>query len=187
MWVATVGGAIVAFAPSHDNTTTTTARSAATSGWAVQDGTLEITITQLGAQVGGRFSNWQASITYDEASGTGQVEAVIDTTSLSLGTVTDQAKGPEFFDVTTHAQATFVGDIARVDGVAHTAIGTLTLVGQTVPVTLNFDLEVTDGVATMTGTTQLDRRDYNMGVDYPNETSVGFAVDVTITLTAEQS
>ena len=63
-------------------------------------------------------------------------------------------------------------------------MGTLTLVGKTVPVTLDFDLEVTDGTATVLGSAMLDRRDFVMGAAYPDESSVGFSVDVLIELTA---
>jgi polyisoprenoid-binding protein YceI len=157
-----------------------------TGSWAIQDGTLSITIQQIGAQVTGNFGSWQASINYDPDTGTGQVSAVIDTTSLTLGSVTDQAKGLEFFNVSTHSQATFEGQIAQQNGPAHTATGSLTLVGQTVPVTLNFDLVIINGVATVSGITAVDRRDFGMGAAYPDESSVGFSVGVEIKLTARQ-
>lgn len=186
IWGLAIGGAVTAFAPSHDDTNAAMA-SDATSGWIVQSGSVEITIQQIGAPVTGNFANWQALIEYDPATGNGMVTAVIDTTSLTLGSVTDQAKGAEFFDVTTHASATFEGEINQIDGVAHEAVGTLTLVGVAVPVTLAFELEITDGVAVMSGNATLDRRDFNMGTGYPDESSVGFLVDADITLTAQQS
>jgi polyisoprenoid-binding protein YceI len=157
-----------------------------TSGWAVQNGTVSISVLQMGADVTGTFANWLAEIAYDPETGTGHVTATIDTTSLTLGSVTDQAKGPEFFDVATYSQALFDAEITRVDGVAHTASGILTLVGQTVPVTLDFDLEVINGIATMSGETVLDRRDFGMGAAYPDQSSVGFSVKALIALTAAQ-
>jgi len=36
----------------------------------------------------------------------------------------------------------------------------------------------------MSGAVTLDRRDFGMGPGYPDETSVGFAVTVTVALTA---
>lgn len=184
IWVATVGGALIVFAPTHEGQAASNLEAPAPSGWVVQDGTLSITIQQIGAQVTGSFADWQATIDYDPETGTGQVRTIIDTTSLSLGSVTDQAKGAEFFDVTNHAQAEFEGEISRSGGQSHEAVGTLTLVGRTVPVTLSFDLELTDDTAVMSGTTGLDRRDFGMGTAYPDESSVGFSVDVTIDLTA---
>jgi len=56
-----------------------------------------------------------------------------------------------------------------------------------VPVTLAFDLDLQDGSATMSGRTQLDRRDFGMGADYPDESSVGFSVRVEVSLTAVQT
>ena len=38
--------------------------------------------------------------------------------------------------------------------------------------------------AVITGTTTLDRRDFGMGTSYPDEESVGFAVEVRVNLTA---
>jgi len=187
IWVLAVGGAVTIFAPTHGDETTVQPIMEQTAGWVVQDGTVLITIQQIGAQVTGNFASWQAAIDYNPDTGIGQVTAVIDTTSLTLGSVSSQAKGPEFFDVATHNIATFQGDIAQLDGPEHTATGTLTLVGQTLPITLNFNLGIMGDVASMSGTTVLDRRDYGMGAAYPDESSVGFSVDVTIALTATLS
>lgn len=185
VWVAVIGASLTVFAPRHVGAVFQ-AGTAGAGEWAVQDGTLSFTITQLGAQVTGSFGGWQAEITYDPATGTGQVRTEIDTTTVALGSVTDQAKGPEFFDVTRHERAVFEAEIARVDEVSHTAIGTLTLVGQSLPVTLTFDLEIEDGMAQVVGRTTLDRRDFGMGPSYPDESGVGFAVDVALKLTAQR-
>ena len=184
VWVLAIGSALTVFAPAHDAETASQLPAQQTEGWVVQDGSLSISITQIGAQVTGSFANWHASIEYDPETGTGTVNAVIDTTSLTLGSVTDQAKGPEFFDVAAHAEAVFQGGIVQIDGTNHTATGQLTLVGQTVPVTLEFNLDVTGGTATVSGGTILDRRDFGMGAAYPDESSVGFSVEVLIELTA---
>jgi len=184
VWVFAIGGALTVFAPAHDAETASQLPAQQTEGWVVQDGSLSISVTQIGARVTGGFANWQASIEYDAETGTGTVSAVIDTTSFTLGSVTDQAKGPEFFDVAAHAEAVFQGGIVQIDGTNHTATGQLTLVGQTVPVTLEFNLNVTGGTATVSGGTILDRRDFGMGAAYPDESSVGFSVEVLIELTA---
>ncbi|KPP87548.1 MAG: Cytochrome B561 [Rhodobacteraceae bacterium HLUCCA08] len=153
-------------------------------GWQVQTGTLGFEVIQMGATVEGRFDSWEAAIDYDPQTGTGEVAVTIDMTSVALGSVTDQAKGPEFFDVARHAQAVFAARIARIDGAAHQATGSLTLVGRTVPVVLAFDLDLADGTATAAGRVTLDRRDFGIGAAYPDDSNVGFAVPVEITLTA---
>jgi len=186
VWGATIGAALTVFAPTHE-VEAAAPTAAADTGWAVQEGSVNITVLQSGAEVSGGFGAWTASIEYDPESGTGQVTAVIDTTSVTIGSVTGQAKGAEFFDVETYSDATFEGAISRGEGAAHTAVGTLTLVGQTVPVTLNFDLTVDGTQAVMTGGTDLDRRDFGMGASYSDESDVGFTVGVAINLTAQQT
>ncbi|WP_417266881.1 cytochrome b/b6 domain-containing protein [Celeribacter baekdonensis] len=156
--------------------------------WTVQDGSLGITVTQMGAGVEGSFANWSAAIAYDPDTGTGDVSVAIDTTSLTLGSVTTQAQGPEFFDTATYASATFAGPISRMgDGPDHKVVGTLSLVGQTAPVTLEFTLNLVDDTATMSGQAVLDRRDFGMGAAYADESTVGYSVTVDVSLTATRA
>lgn len=187
IWTFAIGGALTVFAPAHIVEGASHLPAQQTEGWVVQEGSLSFTITQMGAEVTGGFANWQADIDYDEVTGTGTMKTVIDTNSLTLGSVTDQAKGLEFFDVAAHDTAVFQGDIVQIDGPTHRASGSLTLVGQSVPVTLDFDLEVTGGTATVFGGTGLDRRDFGMGAAYPDESSVGFSVEVQIELVATKT
>lgn len=160
---------------------------AATGGnWQVKTGTLEFNVVQMGAPVTGSFSAWTAEITYDEAitSGVaGKVDVTIDLTSLALGSVTDQAKGPEFFDVASHPSARFAADlVAGATGL--TAEGTLELHGKTVPISLPFTLAITGDSAQMTGSAKLDRRDFAIGAGYADEATVGFAVEIKVALEA---
>jgi polyisoprenoid-binding protein YceI len=110
----------------------------------------------------------------------------IDTTSLTLGSVTSTAVGPEFFNTSTYTTSVFEADISRIDaGPRHMATGEVTLIGQTVPVLLEFELQTDGGSATMTGIAQMDRRDFGMGAGYSDESTVGFVVDVDVNLTAK--
>lgn len=153
------------------------------SGWAVQEGTLGIALQQMGAEVSGSFTGWTAAIEYDEETRSGSVRVTIPVSGLTLGSVTSQALGPEFFDAEAHPSAVFEAQIADQGGNL-VAAGTLDLRGVTVPVTLPFTLAIEGDTATMTGSTTLDRRDYGMGANYPNEATVGFAVRVDVALTA---
>lgn len=184
VWVLVIGGSVLASSATQNEDATIQRAVPVASGWTVQSGALEITVLQLGSEVSGSFAIWRSTIEYQSETGIGHVSAMIDTTSLAMGSVTDQAKGDEFFQVATFSQASFEGEIARVDGAMHSASGTLTLVGQTVPVTLDFELKITEGIATISGGTVLDRRDFGIGVAYPDESSVGFFVEVLIALTA---
>lgn len=156
--------------------------------WQVQDGTLGLTVKQMGQDVKGSFATWSADITFDPAptdGKNGQVTVQIDTGSLTLGSVTDQAKGNDFFNIAAFPQATFAADILP-DGQTYLAKGTLTLRGIEQPVDLPFTLTIDGDTATMTGQTTLDRRSFEMGKTYPDESSVGFSVVVDIALTAKR-
>ncbi|MEI4486612.1 cytochrome b/b6 domain-containing protein [Frigidibacter sp. MR17.14] len=153
--------------------------------WTVTEGTLGLSLKQMGAEVAGSFTGWTASIDYDEASRTGSVEVQIPLTGLKLGSVTDQALGAEFFDATAHPTAVFTADIAPdAAGPNLVATGTLMLRGTAMPVVLPFTLTVEGDRATMQGQTMIDRRDWGIGPTYKDEATVGFPVTVSVALTA---
>ena len=162
------------------------APAAAGGNWAVIEGTLAFSVQQMGAKVDGSLPVWTASIDFDPVTGTGKVTVDIDTAQLTLGSVTDQAKGPEFFDTAAHPKAQFTANITPEDG-GYTAKGTLSLRGASVPVTLPFTLTLDGGTATMAGKATLDRRDFAMGASYKDEATVGFAVEVDVALVAKQA
>uniref|UniRef100_UPI001CD51EDC YceI family protein n=1 Tax=Xinfangfangia pollutisoli TaxID=2865960 RepID=UPI001CD51EDC len=151
--------------------------------WQVTEGRLTFRLKQMGQEVEGSFPAWTAAITFDPATGLGRVTVAIDTTSLVLGAVTDQAKAPEFFDVAAFPSASFTAEIAPT-AQGHAATGTLTLRGTDRPLTLPFTLQIDGDTAQMKGEVTLDRRDFGMGASYKDESSVGFAVTVSVALTA---
>lgn len=162
------------------------AEAPAAGNWQVAEGTLGFAVQQMGAEVAGALPVWTAVIDFDEASGTGRVRVEIDMTQATVGSVTDQARGPEFFDVAANPTAVFAGDIAPA-GDGFEARGTLELRGAEVPVVLPFTLTIDGDVAQMAGTLTLDRRDFGLGASYGDETTVGFAVQVTVGLTARRA
>ena len=159
------------------------ALAATESEWQVTEGELSFTVLQMGAEVEGRFDNWTSSINFDPNTGTGSVETQIDISSLTLGSVTKQALAADFFDAEAHPTAVFAADI-RPEGGSYVADGTLTLRGIEAPVTMPFTLEIEGNSATMAGTAELDRRTFEMGQSYGDESQVGFAVRVSVALTA---
>ena len=163
------------------------AQTAQTGGnWQVTEGALTFTVKQMGADVQGSLPDWRADITFDETPTNGrhgQVTVTIDTSTLALGSVTDQARGPEFFDTASHKTAVFQADILPA-ATGYLAQGTLTLRGQSQAVALPFTLTITGDTATMQGAVTLDRRSFGMGAGYTDESSVGFPVEVRISLTA---
>ena len=159
-----------------------------TGNWQVTTGTLAFSIQQMGANVDGSFAKWTADIAFDETASNGKngtVSVIIDTTSLTLGSVTDQAKAPDFFDVASHPTATFTADIMPAPA-GYIAKGTLALRGVTKEVSLPFTLTIDGDTATMQGTATLDRRDYSMGATYADEATIGFTATVTVKLTASR-
>lgn len=188
IWVAALfGGAALGIYEKHDSSVQAAALEAVQSDWVVQDGTLEITVMQLGSPVTGSFADWTAAIRFDETveSGpAGSVEVVVSIGSLTLGSVTSEAMKEDFFNVDAFPTATFDADIERgPDG--YTAIGTLTIKDQSMPLTLPFDLDIANGLAAMSGSASVDRRDFAVGNSQSDESSLGFGVDIAIALTAQ--
>lgn len=159
------------------------------SDWQVQDGTLSITVNQFGSDVTGSFADWTAAISFDDTvqnGPSGTVQATISIGSLALGSVTDQAMGPDFFDAETFPTATYKAEIfTTVDSTV--ARGTLTIKDQSMPLELPFDLTIDGDTAKMKGSTTLDRRDFNIGNNMNDEASLKFPVDVQIELTATRN
>lgn len=155
----------------------------AASDWTVTDESMGFAIRQMGTEVRGGFSDWTAAIAFDPETGTGNVRVAINTDSVTIGTVTDQAKGADFFDTAAHPTAVYQANI-RPEGDSFIADGTLSLKGQDVPLRLPFTLQITDGIAQMAGTVTMDRRDWSIGTSYPDEATVGFGVDLDVSLRA---
>lgn len=158
------------------------------SDWAVTDGTLGISIRQMGADVTGRFAEWTADITFDETVRAGVAGAVvvdIAIPSLTLGSVTQQAMGPDYFASAEFPTARFNADLLATE-TGYIADGTLTLRGTAQPVTLPFDLTLDGTLARMQGSTVLDRRSFGIGDRMTDAGQLGFEVNVTVDLTAQR-
>lgn len=156
---------------------------AVNSDWAVSEGTLAITVSQFGNEVAGNFSDWTAAISFDPETGTGTAEVNINIASLTLGSLSGQALGTDFLDADTYPAATFSGEITPTDD-GFTATGPLTIKEKAQPITLPFSLEITDNTAVMHGNLTLDRLDFGIGANMPDEESLKFPVTISIDLTA---
>ncbi|MEM9577248.1 MAG: cytochrome b/b6 domain-containing protein [Pseudomonadota bacterium] len=187
---ALIGGAMLGLYGKHDDRVQAAELEAVQSDWQVQHGTIEITVSQLGTPVTGRFADWTAAISFDEsvAEGVaGSVDVTLSIGSLTLGSVTSQALGTDFFNAENFPTATYAATLTRkADG--YVAEGTLTIKDQSMPVSFPFALDLTDGLATVTASTAVDRRDFAIGTQsQPDESNVGFGVDVAIRLTAQKA
>lgn len=186
-----IWGAVIAFAAvlafsSETDAIEVAALEDVSSDWAVQTGSIDITVVQFGSEVAGSFEDWTAAITFDETLTTEQVGTVTTTISipsLTLGSVTKQAMGADFFDAETHPTAVFDAVINQgVDG--YEAVGTLTIKGNAVPLVMPFSLTIDGDTAEMRSALTLDRLTFGIGENMGDESSLAFAVKVNIALTA---
>ncbi|WP_372572942.1 cytochrome b/b6 domain-containing protein [Ruegeria jejuensis] len=158
------------------------------SDWQVEDGSLGISVIQLGSKVDGSFADWTASISFDAPdapSKAGDVEVVVSIPSLTLGSVTGQALGADFFDATQFPTANFTAELYKTE-TGYEARGPLTIRDQSVDVVLPFDLALDGDRAEMTGSLQLNRLDFGIGQSMPDESSLAFDVEVAVSLTAKR-
>ncbi|MDK3072931.1 cytochrome b/b6 domain-containing protein [Sedimentitalea sp. JM2-8] len=159
-----------------------------TSGWTVTDGTLAITIEQLGSPVAGRFDDWTASIFFEERDSigiAGHVDVTVSIRSLALGSVSSQATGPDFLDGIDFPVAHFRSDISRTTE-GYVLSGPLTIRGISVPVSMPFDLTLAGDTATVSGAVIVDRLMHGIGTTVTDPKTLGRYVQVKVDLTAER-
>lgn len=157
--------------------------------WAVETGTLAIEVVQFGKAVNGTFTDWSANIQFDDQADQtpmGQVEVRISIASLTLGGVTDQAKGADFLDAAGHPEAVFRGVIERAEQ-GYVLNGALDLRGQSVPMVLPFALTIDGDVADMRGEIAINRRDFAIGDSVTDEATLAFSVLIKVELQARRA
>jgi cytochrome b561/polyisoprenoid-binding protein YceI len=191
--VVLTGGAQMGYplakATGSDSTPETALSEQTPGGWSVTDGSLGISVTQLGSPVKGSFRTWTAVINFDETvtrGRAGDVTVDISVASLTLGSISAEAAKPDYFDTTIFPTATFSADILR-EGETYVANGMLTLKGAELPLTLPFTLEIDGDTATMSGSATLDRRAFAIGDSTSDPKALGFEVPVSVTLTATRN
>ncbi|MEM1235698.1 MAG: cytochrome b/b6 domain-containing protein [Pseudomonadota bacterium] len=184
--IFTAVGTAAALQPIHGGGIDTPALEEVASDWRVTEGTLQITVDQFGSDVTGEFADWTAAITFDPDAA-GDVKGAADVTvaigSLTLGNVTPDALSPDFLDAEAFATATVAGDIVAT-GDSYELRGSISIKGAETPLALPFDLALDGDTAQATGAVTLQRLDFNVGESMPDESSVGFGVEVMIDLTA---
>lgn len=190
VWAAALGLGSATGLFSHDSGTRPTAQLAAVqSDWTVESGTLAIAVSQMGSTVEGRFADWTAEITFDAPPAPGPAGSVAVTVaigSLTLGSVSEQAMGPGYFDVERFPHARFEAEIVRTES-GYEARGPLTIRDRTVPVVLPFTLEIDGETARMQGALTLDRMAYDVGLETADEGTLGHDVRATVDLTATRT
>lgn len=160
--------------------------------WTVDDASSSLTFeaTVFGSSVPGLFKTWTADIRFDaDALETSSVSVTIE---MSSATTDDAArdgslKGPEWFAVDDHPQATLTSTAFRATGDQSFEMDAdLALRGVTQSVSLPFTLEETgDGQVRATGTVTIDRTDFGVGQgDFVTGSTVALDVPISIDVVA---
>jgi len=190
VWLAAMGlgNALGVYEPHYEVAGPTEHLQAVQSEWAVQSGEIGLEITQFGNKVQGAFADWTAEISFDpeiREGAAGSVDVTIAIASLTLGSVTAQAMGADYFAAEEFPTARYSGSLLASE-TGYVADGALTLRGVTREVDFPFTLEITDGVAQMQGGTTLDRLSFEIGQSLGDETSLGFDVEIALAVTARR-
>lgn len=137
--------------------------------WRVAPGASSIVFAgeHAGVPFQGRFGSWRADIRFDPADlENSSATVTIETGSAADGVpVHDNAlPGREWFDVERHPTAVFrTTSIRARGGDRYEARGTLTLKGRALDIDLPFTLALQGDRVVMDGTTQIDRRQADLG------------------------
>lgn len=139
----------------------------------------------------GRFSRWNAAITFDPDNlGASRVTAAIDMSSAAHGVPMHdrQLPTPAWFDAAAHPTATFrASEFVRLADGSYEARGSLTMRGETRPLTLPFRLTIENDRAVMDGTVAIDRRAFGVGVGADADADISAAVQVTVHIEATRA
>ena len=90
----------------------------------------------------GKFNKTSGAITIDRAAGTGEVEIVVDTSTINFGlaAMDEKARSEDFFDVARFPTAVYRGTLDLVEGKPRTVDGRVTIHGVTRPLKLDVKL-----------------------------------------------
>ena len=122
---------------------------------------------QTGDEFTGEFTSFTTEIVFHpDHLNAARVKAVIDMSAFDAGNGdrNDALPGKEWFSVKKFPEAVFESDEFTATGEGtYEAAGTLTLRGVSLPVTVPFNIDITDGVAVMNSELSLNRSDYGVG------------------------
>jgi len=159
--------------------------------WAVdqENSKLTATFSVYGKDTTATFTDWTADIRFDPdnlAEAAIRVEVV--TAALETGDKgwDRDAEKKAWFDVDAHPTAVFESTaVTSTGGNAYEAEGTLTIKGQSKPLTLPFTLDITGDTAKAAGSVEVLRLDWNVGKG-TDEEAVPNGISVAFDLTAQK-
>jgi|SRR5579859_2801209 len=145
--------------------------------------------TQIGKKFDGKFTRYQAAISFDpDHPEQGRIAVDVDLASAVTGDPQRDSAlpGKEWFDVAEFPKAKFEStSIRKVSGSSFEAAGTLTLRGATHPLTLPFTLDVNGSTAHAKGHASLVRTAFGIGQGaWGSDQWVAFDVGIDIDVSA---
>ncbi|HTI68178.1 MAG TPA: YceI family protein [Caulobacteraceae bacterium] len=189
-----LAGPALAAAPAKTAPAPAAKPAAGAPAWTIDKATSKIRFKSAfsGTAFEGGFSRWDAQINFDPKNLAGSKAVVtIDLASAASGDADRDQTLPteEWFNVAKSPRATFTtGAIRSLGGDRYQAAGTLNLKGVSRPVVLPFTLAITGDQAKMTGTTVLNRSQFNVGQgQFSGADTVPFEVTVTVTVNAKRA
>ena len=166
-------------------------RPLAAADWVVDTAKSEIGFrgTHLGDVFEGVFKIWSAEIGFDPAKlDTAHARVLVQTGSASTGNklYDGTLTSGDWFNVEAHPEAVFeTTSFSAKDARHFSAEGTLTIKDNSLPLTLDFTLDINGGTATMTANHMVDRTELGLGVGAdPDGKWVSREIFVNITLVA---
>ena len=139
----------------------------------------------------GKINSTAGTIVLDKEAGSGSVDITMQMASIDFGHdgLSDHARSPDMFDVEQFPTATYSGELVDFEDGSPTAVdGTLTMHGQSQPVTLTINSFVCRQhpqqgreVCGADATAMINRADF--GVDFAQ--NFGFLMDVTLRISIE--
>jgi len=151
------------------------------------ESSIRFEVMQGTGPVKGGFEKFGADISFHpDALEQSKATVVIETGSMFLSDAEAQATAVnnEWVDITSYPTATFTTDTFNIMGAgSYQAMGSLTMKGVTIPVTLSFTLDqFSEKEAKITGTATVKRRDLKIG--WEDTKSVADEVKIFVNLKA---
>ncbi len=146
--------------------------------------TIAFTGTQMGASFDGTFKAFSADISFspDDLAGS-RIAVTIAMDSAYTGSADrdSQMAKADWFDVDAFPEGTFVAETITADGDGYLADGTLTLRGESLPVSLPFTVAIDGDTAVADGQVTIDRTKWGVGQgEWASGEGVGKEVTITV-------
>ncbi|MDA0995129.1 MAG: YceI family protein [Proteobacteria bacterium] len=141
---------------------------------------------QEGSAFRGRFQNFTAMINFDPANPTsGKIIGVVKMDSANTGDAERDATllDEDWFDPGNHPESRFESErIEQLEDGTFAAHGQLTIIGNSQPVTMSFEFEVSGSTAQFSGSFDIKRLDFGVGWDATNwiDDEVGVQIELDL-------